>query len=488
MTTGESNPRLAHNTAMLVTIRVVVPLLSVALMVVLSRHLGATGVGRYTLAYGFLYLFNTAAPLGLFAVITRDGARNRADLDRILSNALTLGSVSSAMMCVAMIWLTIVLDYDQDTRQALLVLSIAILPYTIARYFEGASVALGRISHIAFAALAEYGLKVGLGIAALLAGYGLDTVLILAVAGRCLAAIVNGVLLRFAGVHFRWSWDRETVRKLLALAPVFLATAVFAAIHSRIDVVMLSKLRPIADVGYYGAAWRLLEFGKVVPQSLCLAIYPQVAFLLANDPARLALIARTTMRYLMALALPIAAGGTLFASYFLTTIYGPEFSAATWTLSVLLWSLIPFSITRYHAYVLVAAEKQRADLLLNIAIAAVNIALNLILIPRYGHLGAAIATLAALVLYATIQQTYLRNRLPGKAAPLSLPVASLTATTAMTVGAWATLDYSPILAFILAVLIYPAALALCRFFSREELQMIGLDRLAHRFLPGSGTR
>ena len=75
-----SNLRVAKNTLVLVALRVLMPAFAVGLVLTLSRYLGVEGLGRYTLAFSFLYLFNAVAPLGLGAIITRDGARDRGAL------------------------------------------------------------------------------------------------------------------------------------------------------------------------------------------------------------------------------------------------------------------------------------------------------------------------------------------------------------------------------------------------------------------------
>jgi len=83
----------------------------------------------------------------------------------------------------------------------------------------------------------------------------------------------------------------------------------------------------------------------------------------------------------------------------LAFLYGESFGAATSTLSVLIWTVVPYCWVRYHAYVLVAADRQRIDLSLNVLITVLNVVLNLFLIPRYGHLGAAVSTLISVGVY-----------------------------------------------------------------------------------------
>ena len=116
--TAETNARVAKNTIVLVTLRVLMPALAVSLVLLLSRVLGVEGMGRYTLAFSFLYMFNAIAPLGLSAIITRDGARDREGLEHLLANATSLAILSSLLMTICMAGLTFLFNYDGETRTA----------------------------------------------------------------------------------------------------------------------------------------------------------------------------------------------------------------------------------------------------------------------------------------------------------------------------------------------------------------------------------
>ena len=423
--TMTSDLRVARNTLVLVALRVLMPALAVGLVLMLSRYLGVEGLGRYTLAFSFLYLFNAIAPLGLGAIITRDGARDRARLDGKLSNAMTLGTITSVVLALAMTALAYFSDYDDATRMAIVILSLALVPCTIGTFQDSTFVALERMDYLAFGTLVEYAIKVGVGMLLLLLGFGLNAVLLIAVAGRIVGCMISAVLLSRLDCHVRWALEPDTIRELLKLAPTFLLIGIFATLYWRIDIFMLSKLQPVEEVGYYGAAWRILELAMVVPQSLCLSLYPQISTNALNNLPQLRAIGRGAMRYLIALSLPAAIGVTMLAQPILQLLYGEAFRTAAYTLSVLILTLVPYGFVRYHAYVLVGANHQRVDLVLNVIMSILNVLLNLILIPRYGHFGAALATLVSICMYGAIQYGYLRCRLPGMAAPLAIPPGAL---------------------------------------------------------------
>lgn len=477
---SETSTRVAKNTIVLVTLRVLMPALAVSLVLLLSRILGVEGLGRYTLAFSFLYMFNAIAPLGLAAIITRDGARERDGLEHLLANATSLGILSSLFITICMAGMAFLLNYDEETRTAILILSLAILPCTIGAFQDSAFIALERMDYLAIGTVVEYALKVGGGIVLLLNGYGLDAVLFIAILGRIVGCFISAGFLRRLNIRTRLVFDKDRIRTLLGLAPTFLFIGIFATLYWRIDIFMLSKLQPVEAVGYYGAAWRILELAMVVPQSLCLSLYPQISSAALHNLDQLKTLGRGAIRYLLALSLPAAFGITLLAGPFLELLYGEGFSAASDTLSILILTLIPYGIVRYHAYVLLGANHQRIDLALNIVMSIINIALNLALIPEYGHFGAAIATFISICIYGLLQYGYLVKKLPGRAAPISLPPVVLVASTVMALVVWLMRDMHLMVVIPAAVVTYGGLLLAGGFFSEAELKLIGLHRLGQR--------
>ena len=167
----------------------------------------------------------------------------------------------------------------------------------------------------------------------------------------------------------------------------------------------------------------------------------------------------------------------MLAAPILQLLYGEAFRAAAYTLSVLILTLVPYGIVRYHAYVLVGANHQRIDLALNVVMSVLNVLLNLLLIPRYGHLGAALATFVSICVYGILQYGYLLRRLPGHAAPIAIPAPVMFGCAAMALCVWLLRDLNLFIVITLAALLYGVCLFAGRFFSDAELKLLGLNRL-----------
>ncbi len=402
--------RATANAAVLAALRIGAPLCSAAVVVAVSRRLGAADLGRYSLAYAYLALCGLLGPLGLPGLLTREGARDRTALGRLLSSGLALGGGVSVVLSVVMACLSRLGEHDPATARALQIASLAILPSTWLSCFEAAFLACEDTIPIALAVLAEQAAKAGLGVAAVLAGHGLEAVLAAAVAGRAVACAVSIVLLRRRGVRLSVRADLASIRSLAAQAPVFALSSLCATLYWRVDVLLLSRLRDVSEVGQYTAAYRILDVAILLPQSLCQALYPRLAGGPQGRATGVPEYRAAALRWLVLLTAPLALAVSALAGPLLALLYGQSFSTAAPLLVVLIWTAVPYAWSRYHACLLVATDRQRADLAINAALLVLNVALNLTLIPRYGARGAAAVTLVTALVYSGAQFSYLRRR------------------------------------------------------------------------------
>jgi O-antigen/teichoic acid export membrane protein len=131
-----SGARVFKNASILTALKVLVPMLSVALVLGISRWLGTEGLGRYTLVVAFHTFFTTVGPFGLDAILMREGSREPETFADMVGHAVLVGTVLSIALMPIMVALGWLLHYDESTRAALALMSLAILPTTLLTYFD----------------------------------------------------------------------------------------------------------------------------------------------------------------------------------------------------------------------------------------------------------------------------------------------------------------------------------------------------------------
>jgi len=159
------------------------------------------------------------------------------------------------------------------------------------------------------------------------------------------------------------------------------------------DLIFLRLFRDSTSVGYYAAAYMLISFINNLGLSYAMSLLPTLTRL-ASEPDEEQSLYHTALAHMYAICFPIAVGGFLLAAPIIELGFGESYSESVFILQVLMWS-VPLSMIRNVPWAgLIARGKQ--DLMMKaILYAAIsNIALNLVLIPPYGMLGAAIAAVA----------------------------------------------------------------------------------------------
>jgi O-antigen/teichoic acid export membrane protein len=242
-----------------------------------------------------------------------------------------------------------------------------------------------------------------------LSGYGIVALTIVVLGVRCIAAVAMLVALERRGARVLARPDAAICKHLVRQMPVVSAIPVVTAVYWRSDVLLLSWFAGMTEVGYYSAATRLLDIMRSVPQGYGRAVYPILARLHGDRPAEFRSVARQSVRGVTVL---MTAGALLLwglSDRLVALMYGPGFAVAGRALGILAWSGVPFALTIVLAHVLFAGHRQAADLGTNVLATVASVLANLIVIPRWGCIGAAWTALGSMALHAQLQYLAMRG-------------------------------------------------------------------------------
>ena len=158
-----------------------------------------------------------------------------------------------------------------------------------------------------------------------------------------------------------------------------------------LDVLLVGALRGAREAGVYAAVSRLVLVGTFAIEAVRLVIAPQLSALLAREDRQGAEeLYQTATWWLMGLSWPAYILVGVFASTVLR-IFGPEFASGEVPLVILTGAMLANMGTGNVTVVLLMGGKSSWNLLNTVAALTVNVTLNLVLIPRLGMSGAAIA-------------------------------------------------------------------------------------------------
>lgn len=406
-------------------------LLSFAGTVWVARRMGASAYGIIAVAVAIVSYFNFFADWSVEIVGARSLAQRASSVDAF-APPLIAARLLIATACVVVLVAIGLLALPQPDGAMLAAYSFSLLAIAASTRF----VFLG-LERPMPAALARAGGGV-LTLALLLAvahdAGDLGRIPATSVAGDLLVALVLVLILRRAGFRLPMHRDPALVRATLGAASPLVLHGILGLVIFNSDLIFLRWLRGASVAGYYAAAYTLISFLLNLGITYGNSLLPALSRLEAEPPRQRALY-DDSLAQVLALGLPVAAGGALLAGGLMSGVFGAGFAASALPLRILIWSIVA-SLARTVAQMGLIARHQQAFVLRTSAwSAAANLVLNVILIPPFGMVGAACATLITEVVRTVIALVYAaRLGLPvGIARRLLRPVA---ATAAMALVIW----------------------------------------------------
>jgi O-antigen/teichoic acid export membrane protein len=384
--------RILLNTSILAGARLVLAATGVVSIAISTRYLGVEDYGSFVAALAFAALVASLADWGLFTICARELAKRPDKARRLLSNALTLGLVTSLVIGAVGIGVGLLIYHSDShalTRQGLVLLLLT----TPLMAPAGAIGAYFVWQQRAYMTMIGSVAASGVSICALLAATTFDW----GFTGIVLAYALNGVIyglvmmrLGLGKIVFSLWVDLPLWRDLIRWAIPLGAASALNMIYFRIDTVMLSVLAAASQVGLYGVAYKFVEALIVLPSFFLVTLLPELARLDRHSERleRLVQKAFTVMEIAVAPLLVLTTG---FATEIVRIVGGPGFDDAAVVLQILMVGLAAAYFTSVFNIVLVSLNQQTKLLLAMLVILPFNVALNFALIPVWGARGAALA-------------------------------------------------------------------------------------------------
>jgi polysaccharide transporter, PST family len=366
--------------------------LSGAATILLARYLGTAQLGEYGGLYAYVGLYGWLTTFGLETILARQVAQNRGQAGSILVTGVCISSAFAAGAMLIALVLAPIFGYSAALRPLLIFASVDILLLTPLR-----------LPGIVFQVDLRQWYGVGIGLVR--QGVWLLALILLAAAhasllwiilGRTLCAVLEVALILLAirkksFLAGPWRVLSSEAKSYLSYGfPVAMSTLAVGIYH-RIDQVMLHKMANDQVLGNYVAAVRLTELVSLFPIAVMASMFPILAQTAGEDD-RFRQYLRLSFRSLMVLAFGLCVFVTLFSEFIVRSAYGTKFGPAGPLLAVLIWSEVPVFFGVVMSSGLVAKNLQNYLPLSTGIGAAINVTLNLYLIPRWGAVGSAWAT------------------------------------------------------------------------------------------------
>lgn len=388
--------KVAFNASVLTFGRLLGAAIGVGAVGITTRYLGVDSFGTLATATGFAVIVQTLTDVGVWTIGAREISKRPDETQRLVGNLVSVGlvlSVVGAGVAVGVMFLMYPGADNEPVRRAILLLLLTVplaAPFgAVGAYLIAKQKAyLGMVASVAQSVI-TFGLIVAF--AALNLGY---TAIVLAyVIAAALQAII---MLGFSVGKIRLvpELDRVLVKQLVSWALPLGGALLLGALYWRLDIVLLSVLKPHSEVAVYGLAYKVVDALVVLPAYVTVTLLPEFARLAEHRDRLDQLVAKGVA------AMQLGAAAMLmfsiaFAGEIVELVGGGEFARSARVLQILMVGVAAQYIAAIFSQVFIALNRQRTLFLVLLLVLPLNVGLNLVLIPPWGPDGAAAAFCAS---------------------------------------------------------------------------------------------
>jgi O-antigen/teichoic acid export membrane protein len=388
---------LFRNTAYLTSAFIIQKVLAFLYFTFLARYLGVELIGQYSFALAYTTMFAVFIDLGTTPALTRDISQERNHLSTALNSILSLKFILGVFTYGLVFLVAYLLGYEASTIKLLALSGVVMVIDSLVLTLYGALRGLKNLAYEAMGVVFQQFLVLSLGafIVYFLNGGVMELLSVFIFASISHLAYILYMLKTKYRYRFSFKIHRNFIRKFLPLVLPFALAAIFTRVYTYIDSFLLKSLLGFGAVGLYSAAYKFPMALQFVPVAFAASIFPEMSSLNATDKERLRDIFVKSMRYLFIVSFAVTGGVYAISHGIIVSFYSAEFIEAVPLLQILMAGALFMYINFPIGSALGAVHQQGKDTTIIGLTMVLNIALNVILIPQIGVVGAAYAFLAA---------------------------------------------------------------------------------------------
>lgn len=384
--------KIAHNTIIQFTGKVLGTLFGVLTVAIMTRYLGQVGFGQYSTIIAYLQLFAILVDMGLSITVVRLIADPSNDQKTIFNNVFTLRFITALIFLGLAPLIVIFFPYDNLIKIGIAIATLSFFFSSLTQVLIGLyqkelnmmTVTIGEVA-------GRMSLLVLVAVFAFL-NYGLLAI----VAAVVIGSVLNFLICYFSAfkyIKISWAFDWPVWEKIIGITwPIALSIA-FNLVYFKADTLILSLTRSQAEVGLYSAPYRILEI-LVNFIFVFLGIVNPILTLnwVQKNYGKFQEIFQKIFNVLLIITIPMVVGTMFIAKQLMVLIAGSDFAGSGIILQILIVATGIIFINTIYGYTIIFIDKQKKMIPVYLGVAIFSVAGYLLTIPSYGVFGAAIFT------------------------------------------------------------------------------------------------
>lgn len=376
-----------------------------------TNSLGPAGTGEYNTITTYMNFFIVIADLGLFAVTVREISRNPEREKKIISNVFVIRLITALIAVAVAVGLVYLTNYGPNIKYGVLIASSFIVFNLLSSVYD--MILQARLK-MQFSALAEFISR----FFALLALFvairysGNFLVIVATIPFFSIVIFLTKWLAARKFIRFSPEFDKRFSSWIFSLAWPLGIVFIVNNLYFKVDTLLLFAIKGASEVGIYTVAYKVLEITVFAGSYFASSLKPAISRGIVNNKPHLSNIISKSFLIMLIMALPVTIISAVFSKEIIVFLSNSDFLSGSKALIFLGFTLPVIYIDVLLGEILVANDERKLLIKVAAFILTFNVALNLILIPRYSFMGAAITTFVSEVILLGINLHYTRKIVP----------------------------------------------------------------------------
>ncbi len=217
------------------------------------------------------------------------------------------------------------------------------------------------------------------------------------------SVILSIIILRNQFVKIFHFFKKKLACQIIKDAWPIAFSGVLGSFMLNTDIIMLGWWRTVEEIGYYSISQRIVGALYAMPAFLAAGIFPALSRLVKqNNRQKAKILSEKLITITFLVVIPLAIGGVILGQPIINLIFGAEYLPATPAFQILIIGII-IMFSGPLIFNIILAHNQQRRIIKYVAIGSlINIILNILLIPIYGIIGAAVTTIIAYTIYYSL--------------------------------------------------------------------------------------
>ena len=394
--------KLFKNFIWMAAANVVSSLFSVILFIYLARVLMPEALGYLSYTFTIIFFLANFIDLGLSTYGAREIAKDRARTSEYASEIVSFRLVIAFVLAVAFVILAL---FYRLSILKILIIESSLMLFTFGFATEWAFQGMEKMHMVFISSATTAILQVSL-----IFGFVKGPGDLLNVPLLYFIATLPIVLIFLRRLNFRLKMENVDFKRMklyLSSSLVIWSISLFAQVYNNLDILILGFFRKIDEVGYYTITRRFIDGAALFMVFLSNALFPLLSRTFNKDMHQFKEATNKFLKIGILLAVVLFLPVMFLGKAVISITVGSEYIPAVIPLRIMFFGFVLVILNLPYSTGLIASGFEKEVLKQAVASAAVSVASNLMLIPRYGMVGASISfVLAEAVALAWILHIY----------------------------------------------------------------------------------